>query len=133
MLSIAFHYDPETFDHFAHLVDAFCVDDVYVVDMPVDYEAPRWTSVQDVDAIDNGCVHVVVAPKTAVHQPGETELHSFDHPEDVLYIFGADNCHNEAVACEASVYIDVPHAQTPFYAAQAALLTLYDRWYRGNR
>ena len=133
MLYLAFHYDGACdFNQWAHLVEAYCVDQAYVLGLPQDHVAPKWNSILSLEECPTDVPRILLSPQQARYQPGEMELSAFVHPDDALYIFGSNNISNPAIECDTSVYIPVPHIQTPLYAAQAAVLLLNDRWTCGN-
>lgn len=132
MLNLAIHYNVSDFDFWAHLVEAFRVDHVYVLGLPEDMETDRWTSVGSFDELPTGAVRVVLQPCNGKYFQGETLLSEFTHPENAIYIFGSDDCHNLPVACDSSVYVRPPHSCTTFYASQVGFLVLYDRGQRGS-
>lgn len=131
-MEIALHYNARDFDHWCHLVQAFEVTRVHALGLPVDYETAVWHSCGDFTDIDSGLTRVVVQPADGKYQVGETPLPEFTHPVNAIYIFGSDDQHNPAVECDASVRIPTVKSAVTLYAAQAALLVLYDRCCRGD-
>lgn len=132
MLNLAIHYNADDFDYWAHLVEAFRVDHIYALGLPEDFETDTWTSVSSCDELPAGVSRVVIQPLNGKYQQGETPLAQFTHPENAIYIFGSDDCHNPVVSCDFSVHVPTPRPTVTFYAAQVGLLVLYDRDQRGN-
>lgn len=129
MLQLAFFHDPRFADLWDQLVRTFAVDHAFVVGLPEDHETATWESIATLEALPQG--RVMFSPSTAVHAPGEVALADFSHPDDGVYVFGSDDQHNPAIACDAIVYIPTP-LSAPLWSVQAAAIALHDRWLRGD-
>lgn len=76
---------------------------------------------------------VVASPPVANQLPGKVSLHGFVHPEDPIYVFGADNISLApwmfgSRAIDHTVYI--PHGPGELNSITAAAMVLYDRSYK---
>lgn len=72
--------------------------------------------------IPNG--HSVVV----LDEPGEHSLSSFEHPENVVYVFGRTGLNNLAsfIDCDACVRIEY-EPDLPLFGISACSMVLYDR------
>lgn len=78
---------------------------------------------------------VVCAPRNGEHVQGDRALPGFIHPENALYVFGADDQHfaPELLAGRSASYVYVPTAgDLQLHSYEAAMLVLYDRQVKGG-
>lgn len=120
-----------------YLLQAFRVsrDDVYVI-LRSEEAAPQMSKVigscnfmRDVEHLPPGPL-VVCSPKNAQALPGKDCLHGFEHPENAIYVFGADNITLDRNVFEGrkidhAIYI--PTEGTNLHSHVAAAMVLYDR------
>ena len=130
-MDLAFHYDEQYRDVWAHLAQAYRCR-VWEVGTPEGLAGP-WTPVETLD--DVFCLRrVFFNPKTAKYSPGTVSLRDYApiaNDTDVL-CFGSDHQHNRfnPRADDLLVYIPTPH-RSPLWAFQAAHVALWEVT-RGN-
>lgn len=79
-----------------------------------------------------GNTHIaLLSPSNARYVPGNKSLIEFDHPKDIIYLFGPDNVHLDRsllgdVDIDSYIYIPVD-TNYEMYSHVSAAITLYDR------
>ena len=110
-------------------------DEVYVVLLggqpapPMSKMTGASNLIESMDHLPPGPL-VVSSPKNAKSLQGEKCLHCFEHPEDPIYVFGADNINLDRGMfgereIDHTVYI--PTEGTNIHSHVAGALVLYDR------
>ncbi len=116
-------------------------DDIYVVVLEgFDSKIPPPSKITGSANIITSIEHlppgplVVACPEVANHMPGNTSLYECVHPEDAIYVFGADNIsfHPNMFGERAvgqKVYVP-SRTDTHMNSHVAAAMILYDRRYK---
>lgn len=129
-MDLAFHYDEQYRDAWAHLAQAYRCG-VWEVGTPEGLAGP-WTPVADLGVVPGR--RVFFSPADAKYAPGTVSLTNYAAAalgSDVL-CFGSDRRHNRFELREGDllVYIPTPH-HSPLWSFQAAHLALWEV-HRGN-
>lgn len=124
MPGICFQYDEKNRAEWDDLARAYKVQ-AYEINTPNTETVGRFKIIKDLSDITIPIV--AVQPVSSPTFPGEISLLDFEHPSDVVYLFGADHVHNEKVDVLASVYIPMPNNKC-IWSVQAAAIVLYDRY-----
>ena len=113
-------------------------DDVYIVADP-DYEASKSPAASTMTGSSNIIEKaeylppgplVVASPLHSNHLNGTTPLYEFVHPEDAIYVFGADNIslHPQMFGeREIDYLVYVPTSGRDLFSHLAGAMVLYDR------
>jgi hypothetical protein len=118
-------------NQWSYVLSHFGPEEVWVVGEPAG-ERPLWKGARAIA----GCVDlpalplVVVQPRRGRYLPGRESLVGFSHPEDAIYLFGADNANmsKEDIAREPDHLVYIPTSDDhEMWSWVAGAVVLYDR------
>jgi len=121
-VAICFHYDSANRAHWDYLCRAYDIL-AYEIGTPEDDMTGRFEFIDSVADLPD-CTLVGVQSRDAKFS-GINCLPFFEHPKDVIYIFGHNHKHNASIHVDTSVHIPTHRC---LWASQAAAIVLYDRY-----